>query len=305
MDIHHLKVFVAVFKNRSFSRASEQLHLTQPTISDHIRSLEQEFDCRLFDRLGRSILPTKEAEVLYLHAIDIIERTDALKAVIGQFRTEPHGELVIGGSTIPGTYLIPSFVAKFRETYPEIVFRIVIGDSRSVVERLLDHDLLIGIVGTQLNHDQLLYEPFYDDELVVVANRQFVTKQTMTFSEFLKLPFVMREEGSGTRREIERILAAKGHSLDKLIISGIFDTTDAVKQAVIAGLGVAILSRLAVGREITSGILQEIKISGLKMLRQFFIVTHQKRTLPSAYALFIKHLKQMARGFQKGTATTK
>ncbi len=292
MDIHHLRVFVSVFKNRSFSRASEQLNLTQPTVSDHIRSIEQEFDCRLFDRLGRSILPTKEAEALYLHAVDIIERTDAVREILGQFRAEPSGELVVGGSTIPGTYLLPTIMAKFRKKYPSIAFQIVIGDSQTVVERLLDHDLLVGIVGTRLNNSQLLYEPFYDDELVVVAAPELALKQTVSLSDFLNMPIIMREEGSGTRREIERILEAKGHSIDDLKVSGIFGTTDAVKQAVIAGLGVAVLSRVAVRGELAANVLQEIRIGGLKMRRQFFLVTHQKRTLPSAYAAFVRHLLQ-------------
>jgi len=295
MDIHHLRVFVSVFKNRSFSRASEQLNLTQPTVSDHIRSIEQEFDCRLFDRLGRSILPTKEAEALYLHAVDIIERTDAVREVLGQFRAEPSGELVVGGSTIPGTYLLPSIMAKFRKKYPLIGFQIVISDSQIIVERLLDHDLLIGIVGTRLSNSQLSYEPFYDDELVVVASPDLAVKQTISLTDFLNMPAIMREEGSGTRREIERILAAKGHSIDDLKVSGIFGTTDAVKQAVIAGLGVAVLSRVAVRGELAANVLQEIRISGLKMRRQFFLVTHQKRTLPSAYAAFVQHLMQSAK----------
>lgn len=292
MDIHHLRVFVSVFKNRSFSRASEQLNLTQPTVSDHIRSIEQEFDCRLFDRLGRSILPTKEAEALYLHAVDIIERTDAVREILGQFRAEPSGELVVGGSTIPGTYLLPTIMAKFRKKYPLIAFQIVIGDSQTIVERLLDHDLLVGVVGTRLNNSQLLYEPFYDDELVVVAAPELALKQTISLPDFLNMPVIMREEGSGTRREIERIFEAKGHSIDELKVSGIFGTTDAVKQAVIAGLGVAVLSRVAVRGELAANVLQEIRISGLKMRRQFFLVTHQKRTLPSAYAAFVRHLLQ-------------
>ncbi|KAF0185182.1 MAG: transcriptional regulator [Nitrospirae bacterium] len=290
MDIHHLRVFVSVFKNRSFSRASEQLHLTQPTVSDHIRSLEQDLRCRLFDRLGRSIIPTTEAEVLYIHAVDIIERAAAIRDALGQFRAEPTGELIIGASTIPGTYLLPATMAEFRKRYPSISFQIVIGDSRSVVDRLLSHELLVGVVGTKQHNNQLQYQPFYDDELIVVASHDFASRQIISLQELLKCPLVMREEGSGTLKEIERILDTKGYSLSNLMISGIFGTTDAIKQAVKAGLGISVLSRVAVREELASGMLKEIKISGLKMRRQFFLVTHQKRTLPSAYTLFYKYL---------------
>ena len=290
MDIHHLRVFVSVFKNRSFSRASEQLHLTQPTISDHIRSLEQDLRCRLFDRLGRSIMPTKEAEALYIHAVDIIERAEAIRDILGQFRAEPSGELIIGASTIPGTYLLPATMAEFRKRFPSISFQIDIGDSRAIVDRLLSHELLVGIVGTKLNNTQLHYEPFYDDELIVVASRECSLKPTISLQEFVKSPLVMREEGSGTRKEIERILEAKGYALSDLTISGIFGTTDSIKQAVKAGLGLSVLSRVAVRDELAAGVLREIKLSGLKMRRQFFLVTHQKRTLPSAYSLFYRYL---------------
>lgn len=101
MDIHQLKVFSSVFRHRSFSKASEELHLTQPTVSDHIMTLEKEFDCKLFDRLGRTIMPTSEAEVLYNNAVEIIEKADALKGALGRFRKEIAGELAIGASTSP------------------------------------------------------------------------------------------------------------------------------------------------------------------------------------------------------------
>ncbi len=290
MDIHHLRVFVSVFKNRSFSRASEQMHLTQPTISDHIRTLEEDLRCRLFDRLGRSIMPTKEAEALYIRAVDIIERADAIRDALSQFSSEPSGELIIAASTIPGTYLLPAVMAGFRKQYPSISFQIAIGDSRAVVERLLSHELLIGVVGTKLSNNQLHHEPLYEDELIVIAPRDSALKRTISVQEFLKCPLAMREEGSGTRKEIERILDTKGLAFSDLAVSGIFGSTDAIKQAVKAGLGISVLSRVAVHDELAAGVLKEIKLNGLKMRRQFFLVTHQKRTLPSAYSLFYKYL---------------
>lgn len=154
MDIHHLKIFVSVFKNRSFSKASQKLYLTQPTISGHIKSLEEELNCRLFDRMGRTVIPTKEAEVLYSYAIEIIEKADNIKNVIGQFKKEPTGELIIGASTIPGTYLLPSIMTGFLKKYPAISFQIIISDSRDIIERVLKHELLMGIVGAKLINTQ-------------------------------------------------------------------------------------------------------------------------------------------------------
>src|SRR5512143_3620760 len=115
MDIHHLRVFTTVFRNRSFSKASEELHLTQPTVSDHVKALEDELHCRLFDRLGRSIIPTKEADLLYSHSAELIEKADALKELIGQSKNTITGELNVGASTIPGTYVIPRIIADFTK----------------------------------------------------------------------------------------------------------------------------------------------------------------------------------------------
>lgn len=290
MDIHQLRVFVSVYKNKSFSRASEQMHLTQPTISDHIRSLEQEFECRLFDRLGRGIMPTPEAEALYLHAVDIIERADAIRDVVGQFRSAPSGTILIGASTIPGTYLLPPLLASFRAHHPEISFQIAVTDSRMVLDRVLSHDYLMGVVGTKLANQQVTYTPLCDDELIVVASPSAKLRPVKSVGELLRHPVVMREDGSGTRKEIERILESRNIGLDALQVSGVFGSTDAIKQAVKAGLGISVLSRLAVQDELAHGTLVEMPVNGLRMKRQFYLITHEKRTLPPAYAVFSKHL---------------
>jgi DNA-binding transcriptional LysR family regulator len=291
MDIHQLKVFASVFKNKSFSKASEELYLTQPTVSDHVKSLEEELNCKLFDRLGRTIIPTKEAEALYSHAMEIIEKANNIKDFIGHLKKEVTGELVIGASTIPGTYLMPSIMAKFRKMYPSISFQILISDSRGIVEKILRHELLIGIAGAKLANSQITYTPFLEDELIVVSSPVLIKNKQLTLKELMKLPMVLREDGSGTRRETEKILQDKGISLEDIKVAGIFGSTDAVKQAVKAGLGVSILSRLSVKDEIKYAIFKEIKLSDIQMKRKFYIVTHKKRTLPVAYNLFLEYLK--------------
>lgn len=136
MDIHQLRVFVSVFKNRSFSKASQELRLTQPTVSSHVMAMEGEFNCKLFDRLGRTIIPTREAEVFYSHAMEIIGKADALKEVMGKFKKEITGNLVIGASTIPGTYLIPQMMAAFQKRFPSISFEILISDSKKTIDSI-------------------------------------------------------------------------------------------------------------------------------------------------------------------------
>jgi len=291
VDIHQLRVFTSVYKNRSFSRASEKLYLTQPTISDHIRTLEEELDCKLFDRLGRTIIPTKEAEVLYSHALEIIEKAEAIKELISQTKKEIKGELIIGASTIPGTYLLPSIMAAFQKKYPPVSFKILISDSREIVDKVSKHELLLGIVGAKLGDEQTNYMPFIEDELIVVSSPFLINNNTITLKELIQFPMVLREEGSGTRKETEKILDGKGLSLDDIKIGGIFGSTDAIKQAVKAGMGFSILSRLSVADEIRYKILKEIKLTDIQMKRKFYIVAHKKRTLPFLYNSFLEFLK--------------
>ena len=291
MDIHQLKVFAAVFKNRSFSKASEELHLTQPTISDHVKTLENELDCKLFDRLGRTIIPTKDAEVFYSYALEIVEKANALKEVISQTKKEIKGELIIGASTIPGTYLLPSIMAAFQKKHPSVSFQILIADSREIVDRISKHELLLGIVGAKLGNEHIKYMPFVEDELIVVSSPSLIKDEDVTLKELIKFPVVLREEGSGTRRETEKILESKGVSLEDIKIAGIFGSTDAIKQAVKAGLGVSILSRLSVKDELKHNILKEIGLTDIQMKRKFYIVTHKKRTLPFLHSIFLEHIK--------------
>jgi len=295
VDIHHLRVFTSVFKNRSFSKASGVLSLTQPTISDHIRALEEELGCKLFDRLGRTIIPTREAEVLYGHAIEIIEKVDTLGEILGKFKKELKGELIIGASTIPGTYLLPPLVAAFQKKHPSISVQILVSDSRGIIERISRHELLMGIVGAKIGNGQINYIPFVEDELIVVSSPSLLKQSSMKVKELFRFPIVLREEGSGTRRETEKILEEKGIALYRIKIAGIFGSTDAIKQAVKAGLGVSILSRFSVTDELRHEILKEIKLTDVEMKRKFYVVTHKKRTLPLAYKIFLEHLTAEAK----------
>ncbi|MFZ5908289.1 MAG: selenium metabolism-associated LysR family transcriptional regulator [Nitrospirota bacterium] len=290
MDIHQLKVFASVYKNRSFSRASDALHLTQPTISNHIKTLEDEFGCKLFDRLGRSIIPTQEADVLYTHALEIITKAETLDEAIREIKKDLTGKIVIGASTIPGVYLMPRMMTAFQRKYPEISFQIQISDSRGILESISRHDLLLGIVGAKLGNDQINYLPFVEDQLIVVASPSKVKSNSVALKGLTDYPLILREEGSGTRKETEKFLESRGLSPGKFQIAGIFGSTDAVKQAVKAGLGISILSKFAVSDELEYGILQEIALTDLQMRRSFYIVVHKRRTLPKAYEIFLEHI---------------
>jgi DNA-binding transcriptional LysR family regulator len=290
MDIHQLRLFASVYKNRSFSKASDEMYLTQPTISDHIRSLEAELGCRLFDRMGRTIVPTREAETLYTHAIELIEKADAVREIIGQVKNEPSGELIVGASTIPGSYVLPYLMASFKHKYPDIIFQIIIGDSKDIISKLLSHELLLGIVGALIPDEKLSYTHLAEDELIVISSPNFMKKNSISLNELAEMPFIIREEGSGTRMEIERILMSNGIDVSALKTVGVFGSTNAIKQAVKSGMGLSILSRLAARDFLKSKGLKEIRVPDMPMKRNLYLVTHKKRSLPSAFTLFIDHI---------------
>jgi DNA-binding transcriptional LysR family regulator len=291
MELHHLKVFLAVFRNKSFSRAAFELHLAQPTISEHIKSLERELNCALFERLGKKTIPTAEAEVLHNHALELVEKADSVRHMLGRLKKEVAGELIVGASTIPGAYLLPALMSDFKRRHPGVSFQVRVGDSQEIVQQVVSHHVLLGIVGSKIADAQINYTPFLEDELIVVAAPSFMKSGRMALKDLCRYPMVLREEGSGTRREAEKLLEGQGISCESVKVAGIFGSTDAVKQAAKVGLGLTILSRLSVTDELKHKLLKEVKLAAPPMKRMFYTVTHKKRVLPLLYSLFLDHLK--------------
>jgi len=293
MDIHHLKIFVSVYRNRSFSKAANQNFLTQPTVSEHIKNLEIYLNCKLFDRVGKKIIPTKEADILYEYALEIIDKLENLKENIDKIKKIPAGRIFIESSTIPGNYILPSLIASFKKLYPDINIQINISDSQNVINKVVLGDILIGMVGTKINNSFIDYTPFVEDELVI-ASSDFFDKSFIEANELLKYPFIAREEGSGTRKETEKWLKNFGIEPENLNIVCTLSNTDAVKEAIKNGVGISIISIHAIKDEIECGKIKAIKIKGNEMKRTFYIVKHKKRTLPFIYQLFYKFLKEKA-----------
>lgn len=290
MDVHQLRVFASVFKNKSFSKASRELKLTQPTVSNHVMSLEKELGCKLFDRTGRRVIPTEEAEVLYLHALDLTERLDGIPDAIRGVNRDIAGELVIGASTIPGTYILPAIAADFVKRYPDVSFEIRLGDTEEIANLVLDHEILLGTVGAKTVRDQLDYQPFVEDELVLTGLPELIGCGSVSLKQLSAIPFLLREEGSGTRKVMEEYLAKKGLGVKDLNVVAVLGSTDSVREAVKAGLGASILSKFALTEELTASKLTVARIRGLRMKRMFFVVSHKKRTLPTHYRLFVEEL---------------
>ena len=292
MDIHHLKIFIAVYKNKSFTKASEKLHISQPTISEHIKNLEKSLDCKLFDRLGRSIMPTAEADILYPKALQILDDLDQIQEDISAAGTGIKGKLIIGASTIPGAYILPRMAYTFKKQYPDVAFEILIEDSGKITNMVMQHDLFFGIVGAKMTSEKLDYEPLIEDELVLVATPKLLPQKTITLDKLRSIPFLQREIGSGTRQTFENFLKKNTNTTNTFNIVATLGSISAVKQAVKENLGASVISRVAVQEELDSSILHEIPIINMKMKRKFYLVLQKKRTLPTQYAAFCEHMKK-------------
>jgi DNA-binding transcriptional LysR family regulator len=291
MDIHHLRVFMAVYRRKSFSRAAEDLYLSQPTVSEHIKTLEAELGMKLFDRLGRGIIPTEEAHHLFVEAEKILDEIESIPDRIRSSSPGMHMRVEVGASTIPGTYLLPHLMAGFRKEVEGVSFRMVVGDTDNVIEMILNHEIVMGVVGAKVDDRRLRFTPFMEDELILVCSPDAGISSPITPLALKGLPFVMREEGSGTRKTMEAGLRGAGIIPEELRVSVLAGSTEAVKECVKAGLGVSFLSEVSVREEIRNGLLRAVDVEGLRIRRQFHFLTHRKRSLPRVAREFMEFCK--------------
>lgn len=237
-------------------------------------------------------MPTREAEILYPRALAILEDLQKLEDDLAMAGQTVSGELIIGASTIPGAYILPAIASSFKNRYPGISFEIRIEDSAKVIEAIQSNDIFLGIVGAKIPARKIKYEQFADDELILICsgNNSMPTKIAPEY--LLELPFIFREQGSGTRKNIEAFLAEQNIGTDKLNIVALLGSSTAVKEAVKADLGVSIISRYAVQDELITGSVKQIHVHGLTMSRTLYIATASKRTLPHHYQVFLHSVLQ-------------
>ena len=267
--------------------------MSQPTISEHIKILEKTLGCKLFDRLGRTISPTRKAEILYPKALDILEDIDKLEKDLASEDQSVTGELIIGASSIPGVYVLPPIATTFKNNHPEISFEIRIADSGKITNSVLSHDLLIGIVGAKISSKDLSFFPFVEDELVLAVGEKRKIGNSVSLNKLTKLPFLMRENGSGTKKSMEEFGIKNGIKLDQLNTVAVLGSNAAIKEAIKSNLGVSILSRKSITDELESGKIKEVKLKGITMKRMFYIVTPRKRTFPNHYSVFLNKLREI------------
>jgi DNA-binding transcriptional LysR family regulator len=248
MEFNKLRIFCAIVENKSFSKASEVLYLSQPTVSFQIKALEQVLGTTLLDRKGREVRTTESGEILYSYARKILQMADEAEQSIKQLKGLIKGEFVIGASTIPGEYILPLILTGFKQKYPGIQVNLLIGDTKEIVQKVADSRVEIGIVGTKTKNEKLEFSDFATEKLVLIApyDCNWFKGESATIEELKKSPFVLREIGSGTRTAMRQKLYEAGVKETDLNIVMSLGSTAAVKRAVESGAGVSIVSEKAI-----------------------------------------------------------
>lgn len=274
MDLHRIEIFCTLIKLRSFSRAAETLYLTQPTVSGHIKNLETDLGVKLLDRLGKGVVPTEAGEVLYRHGQKLLALRDHARQEIAGVSGTISGILKIGGSTIPGAYVLPAVIGAFKKKHPTVSIQLFIDDTAKVAGAVLNNDLHLGVVGAPLSDARLETRPFLNDELVVAVppKHPWARKKKVSADALRGEPFILREKGSGTRRIMEERLEKAGVAITELNTIAVMGSSDAVRQAVKAGLGISILSIRAIRDDIGTGRLSAVRLKGIQLERSFSIV---------------------------------
>ncbi len=279
MDLWQLNIFCKVIEYKGFTKAAEVVHLSQPTVSSHIKDLEKHFNCPLIDRVEKKAYPTKAGEILYDYAKRLLILREKMESALAEFQGGLKGRLQIGGSTIPGGYILPKLIGEFRRHYSEVMVSLRIGDTRKIIQDLLSGELELGIVGTESDDIRIEQKKLMADDLRLIVPKchQWADKTEIDVQSLLNEPFIVREIGSGTLASIQKSLAKKDISREKLNIAAELGSTAAVIQGIKANIGISILSPIAVAEDLQTGKLKALKIKGLNLKRNFYLSKHKAR----------------------------
>ncbi len=287
LSLRQFEVFLAVARAQSFRRAAETLHLSQPALSQHVAELERALGTRLLDRLGRRVTLTEAGRILEDHALRVFATLASMRETIGELGGLKRGSLLIGASTTPGIYLMPVLMSSFEREHPGISVDLRIANSQVIEEQVRANELELGVVGGHgLRPGEACLAAGVLDELVLIVppGHRWAGRARIDASRLAQERLLTREEGSATRHVTERALLQAGVKIGRTMELG---HTEAIKQAVMAGLGVAFVSIYAVRGELETGRLQQVRLRGLGVQRHFHVIHNEARTLTARAQAFI------------------
>jgi DNA-binding transcriptional LysR family regulator len=294
MDTRQLAAFCAVVERKSFSQAAERLGVTQPAVSLQVRSLEKRLGRKLLDRSGRRVEPTEAGMALYRGAQRMLalegQLIDELEA--GE-EGELRGTLEVGASTGPGSTVVPVLLCEFQRENPAVAVSLSISDTQSVVDRVAERELELGVVGAARRHRGVVFEPFFRDEVVLACppGHRFAG-QTVTLAQLREEPLIVMQEGAGVRQVIEDELRRAGTRLRDLEPRLELGLQESVKSAVAAGHGVTFISRTAIEADLAAGTLATARVKGLDPAREISLVRSAGRSPTRAAEAFLEFARE-------------
>lgn len=286
MEFDQLRTFLAVLEHKSFVRAGQALHVAQSTVSFHVKALEQRAGAVLLERGRGRVEPTAAGRILQPYAERIVALVDEARARLEAGESGEAGSLTLAASTIPGEYLLPALLAEFRQHHPRIRVEMGVSDSEKATSAVLAKEVDLALVGQKPSDRRLAATVFAHDEVVLVAlaASPFAPHGKLTLKELRDVPLVQREQGSGTRSAIARLLPQLGERASTLRVG----STEAAKRCVQHGLGLAFVSRQAVAGELAAGLFQVVELPGTPVRRTFYVLRHRAVTPSAATRAFLE-----------------
>lgn len=293
MEFKQLEAFVAVVDYGSFSEAARRLYLTQPTISAHIRALETELNAKLILRSTKKLSITARGQQLYDSAVSMLHIRDNL---LEDFHEEKKRVIDLGVSTIPSSYLLPELLAGFGKVFPEVCFHSLQSDSAGAIQRVADGSVDVSLVGQDTGEENCCFIPFCQDRLVIAApvTRHYLQMKSgpVTFRDFMKDPMIMREKGSGTKKEMDLFLESIGVSPEELQVVARMNDLESIKRSIVNGVGISVLSARSVLDLEKTGQILLFPLDESSHMRSFYIVYSKNRILKPHVRQFIQFVRE-------------
>jgi len=293
MNLDYLTTYLEVVKLGSFSEVAKKFSITQPAVSFQIQKLEQDMGVRLIDRGQKTFTMTEAGKRLHRFAETVKDERARLMYDIEQLREEVVGSLIISASTIPGDFILPVVVSEFKTLHPAINVQIVISDSTTVIEDILNGTYDVGFCGMSPEREELESFKMAADEisLIVFPDHPFASKQQVSFMEVAAEPLIFREKTSGTQRNIEAMLHKAGFDITRCKPKLVLGTTEAVVSAVEARAGIAFVSSLAIKKSLALGLVKVINVEGLDSKRDFYCLYRKERMVSRLLEEFVTFVR--------------
>lgn len=278
MDLHQLYIFTKVVEHRSFSKAAEDIYLSQSTVSSHIHSLEKSLGVTLFDRVGRESILTPYGDRLYKWAVKLLHLKDEALIDLNEGMSSMKGNIRIAASSVPSQFIIPRMVKAFRKEHEEVIFYVDQSSSKSVAERVLNGSVDLGVLGEKYESDKLRFIPLQQEKLALITPLDIELTEPVYLKDVVKYPFIMRNSDSGTNSMIERYLKKYEITKDKLNVIAYTDSSQSVIQFVVEGIGLSIMSEIAAKEHAKMNHIHMYTLEDCKMERYFYLTYHINRT---------------------------